>query len=191
MSALVVVTPPQNNLVVSVAEAKTHLRIESSFTDDDTYIANCISASVQSLEVYMNRKCLNQTLSLYLDSFPPKNVKMPFPIIGITSITSVTYLDNEGEQQTLSSDSYIVDLASVPQAITFIDTPEIQDRLSLDVHINFTCGYASANVVPDPIKQAVLIQTAFYYRTRTPTTDNSRLDSAEALVYPYKLLEFV
>ena len=191
MSALVVVTPPQNNLVVSVAEAKTHLRIESSFTDDDTYISNCISAAVQSLEVYMGRKCLNQTLSWYLNSFPFKDVRVQLPIIGVTAITGVTYMDENDEQQTLSNDCYIVDVASNTQAITFTEVPDIKKSLSLDVHINFTCGYENANKVPDPIKQAVLIQTAYYYRNRTPGNDNPRLDSAEALVYPYRLLEFI
>ena len=46
---------------VSVAEAKTHLRIDSSFTADDTYIETLISVATFAAENYMNLWIMSHT----------------------------------------------------------------------------------------------------------------------------------
>ena len=182
MEGLVLVTPPQTNLVVSVADTKQHLRIEADFTDDDTYIQNCIDTAVANLETYMNRHILNQSWRFILDIFP---LTIKFPVVGVTSVTSVTYTDINGESQELSNENYIADMYSAVQSITFVNPPS-----GSNVQINFNCGYIDTASVPMPIKQAIMVLAAFYYRNRLPLTDNVKLDTAEALVYPYRLLEF-
>ena len=55
---------------VSVAEAKTHLRIDSSFTADDTYIGTLIDVATLAAENYMNFWLMEQSWYLDIDSFP-------------------------------------------------------------------------------------------------------------------------
>ena len=55
---------------VTTAEVKTHLRIDSGFTDDDTYIDTLIESAQNVIETYLNRSITTQTLSLYLDRLP-------------------------------------------------------------------------------------------------------------------------
>ena len=53
---------------VTTAEAKTHMRIDSSFTDDDTYIGNLVTASQNMVEQITGRAITHQTLQLFLDN---------------------------------------------------------------------------------------------------------------------------
>ena len=50
---------------VTTAEVKTHLRIDSGFTDDDTYIDTLIESAQNVIETYLKRSITTQTLSLY------------------------------------------------------------------------------------------------------------------------------
>ena len=55
---------------VSVAEAKTHLRIDSSFTADDTYIETLINVATSAAENYTNLALMEQSWYLDIDAFP-------------------------------------------------------------------------------------------------------------------------
>ena len=67
MPSLVVKTPPAVE-PVSLAEAKAHLRVDT--TDDDALIQNLIRASRLSLETKYDVAMLTQSLVLGRDYFP-------------------------------------------------------------------------------------------------------------------------
>lgn len=119
---------------LTLAEAKTHLRLEESF--DDTYVTVLITAARQYIEKVCWRGLLLQTLELTLPSFrgedrfeliPPyvggANLNQPVPTmagrfkpyielvgghLAATPSIVVTYLDPSGVQQTLDSAAYVV-----------------------------------------------------------------------------------
>src|SRR6266581_3064757 len=140
--SLVVVAPPAAE-PVTLDEAKLHLRIIG--TDDDAYITGLITLSRQFVEKEQNRAFISQTLRQTCDSFPDlpnATLKFFIPTYSVESylaravslmsgplrlyrpplisVTSVTYLDQSGNLQTLAQNpaaglpGYIVDTDSEP-----------------------------------------------------------------------------
>jgi hypothetical protein len=87
-SGLQLVTPPTME-PVSVADAKKHSRI---FMDiDDNLVAGYISVARQRAESVMNRACLPQTWTLYLQTFPGRNQVTGYREFGINDYTKFNY----------------------------------------------------------------------------------------------------
>ncbi|MCA9312663.1 MAG: head-tail connector protein, partial [Phycisphaerales bacterium] len=86
------------------------------------------------------------------------------------SVTSIAYVDADGNNQTLDSAQYRVDTVSEPGRIE-LDTaytwPTTDDRLNA-VTITIVAGYASAAAVPAEAKHLVKFVAAHWYEHRGP-----------------------
>src|SRR6516164_232743 len=139
MRSLTLIKPPALE-PLTLAQLRAHLRIDATMTDDDALLTSYISAARHWAERYTNRAFFPQQWRLNLDHFPLSYEALPtvnpslrrdFPFyagywnqatIGlskprVTSIDSITYLDQTGATQTLDPSSYIADLASEPARI--------------------------------------------------------------------------
>jgi uncharacterized phiE125 gp8 family phage protein len=162
--ALVLVTGPTEE-PVSTAEAKAHLRVDGS--DDDSYIAALITTARMHVEAILRRALITQTWKLVLDSWPDEVLKLPKP--PLASVSSVTYLDENGESQTFSPDDYIVDTASEPGRLTLAKDASwpSEELYPLGaVNIQYVAGYADADAVPQAYKQAMLLLIGHFYENR-------------------------
>jgi len=92
---------------LTLAEAKLHLRVE--VTDDDVLIAQLIRAARQACEAYTNRTLVATIYELTLDAFPGE-IRLPRP--PLVEVSSISYVDASGVDQTLGTDVYTVDKAS-------------------------------------------------------------------------------
>ena len=122
---LTLVTPPTLE-PLTLAEATSHLRVD--LNDDDDLITDLITAAREYAETVTRRALLTQTWDLKLDAFPASSgtpVRLPFP--PLQSVTSIQYVDTNGDTQTWSSDDYIVDAPSGPQAVQGRITPAYQE----------------------------------------------------------------
>jgi uncharacterized phiE125 gp8 family phage protein len=104
------VTPPAN-LPITLAEAKDHLRIESTFTNDNAYIRSLIFVAMDQVESVLRRKLITQTWKAFYDCWP---TKWELPYGQLQSVTHVKYTDsggtvntdfNEGDEFTVDTDS--------------------------------------------------------------------------------------
>jgi hypothetical protein len=142
-AALKLLTPPAFE-PVSIALAKSHMRLNASFTADDALIAQYISAAREYCEDYTARAFLPQTYRYSLDQFPllpnsqyapgnpnivqpavnniwpldPSQWAMFLPRSPVQSVTSIVYADTPTTTQTLSPSTYIVDSDSEPARVT-------------------------------------------------------------------------
>lgn len=89
---------------ITTAEAMRHLRLDA----DDPYLDDLdayITAARQTVEQYLNASVAVQERTLVLDVFPAFMIDLPNgPLI---SVTSVTYVDTDGTEQTLDSGKYV------------------------------------------------------------------------------------
>jgi hypothetical protein len=152
---------------ISLALAKLHLRINASWTAEDTLISAFITAARQYAEKYMNRSFFPQTWELALDHFPWANwfsgttilaevrenwpfwsayldvlaIKLPYP--RALAVNSVVYLDSTSTPQTLSASTYALDVDSMPARLYPLynmSWPTQQAVLPGSVKVNFTAG---------------------------------------------------
>lgn len=148
---------------ISQAEAKLHLKV--SVTTDNDLIDDLIASATAWVEEYLDRQLMSATWYLYLDELYTKIDLNKCPI---TAITSIKYYDSDNAEQTLADTYYDEDLASEPSRIwrSYGETyPTTYERPNA-VTIEFTAGYATAALIPKPIKNAMLLHIAHNYENR-------------------------
>ena len=179
--ALELVTPPSVE-PISVAELK--LQVKTSSSAEDTLLAIYIAAARQAAEGELGRALIDQTWRLKLDQFGGVDaqgcaiteIRIPKP--SVRSITSVTYIDADGVEQTLAADQYVLDSLVSPGWLypaDGVEWPETDDALNA-VTITFVAGYgATAASVPAPIRAWILLTAAFLYGNREAMSADGRI----------------
>jgi uncharacterized phiE125 gp8 family phage protein len=155
---------------LTVAEAKAHLRVDH--TTDDSYIESLIKAARRTAEQFQGRAYITQTWKLYLDDFPHgKEIKLP--VAPVASVSSITYVDLNGDTQTWDSANYQVDTkAAIPRIVLspIVSWPNVEaDRVNA-VTITFIAGYGATSAsVPENTKHAIKLIISDMYQHREST----------------------
>lgn len=149
---------------VTLAQMKAHLRF--TWNNEDDLIATLITACRRHLEDYAGRAFITQTWTLKLDSFPCV-IEVPRPpFIGITSFT---YIDTNGDSQTVDSSLYTADSSSEPGRIFEAynqQWPTTRCQRNA-VTLTYTAGYgSSADDVPAEFKAAIKLFVAHLFKHR-------------------------
>jgi len=155
---------------VALADMKLHLKIETAEEDDDTLISTLISAATTYCQEFQHRSYVTQTRYQYYDSFPTMfHVSYP-PLI---SVTSIVYVDTDGDEQTLAADQYRVDIGNKPGRVTEaynVNWPDTRD-ITNAVVLTYSAGYGEAADVPDVIKAAIKLLVGHWYEHRESVSD--------------------
>jgi len=153
---------------VSVSEAKDYLRIDSAI--EDPVVASLILAARLHIEGALDIAMLSQGWSLFLDCWP-EDGRVPIPLGPLKSVDAVKVYDADDAAQTVSPETYVVDLSSlrprlVRQGGALWPRP---GRAANGIEIALTAGYGDTpDKVPQPIRQAVLMLAAHWYGEREP-----------------------
>lgn len=185
---LTIVTKP-TEYPLTLAEAKNHLRIDADQTGDDALIDGLVAAATTHAENYLGRALCSQTWKLLLDCFE-NCIRLPLP--PLQSITSVKYLDTSGTEQTLATSVYrTLGVGSEGEGAIERDYGQVWPStysVSEAVRITFVAGYANAGVVPQVIKQAMLLHLTALYEMREPS--KGEWGTYDALMLPMKVWGF-
>lgn len=156
-----VVTVVPTSEPVTLAEAKTHCKVDGS--DSDGELNRMISSARVFVEAYCGTALGSQTQVLRCSSFCDF---IDLPIAPISAISSITYLDASGAEQTLSTDVYEGVLIGLEPSIRLkINQSWPSVRCASDaIRVTVSAGYAS---VPDPIKHAMLLLIATWFDSRS------------------------
>jgi uncharacterized phiE125 gp8 family phage protein len=184
------VTPPAA-LPVLLEEVMEHLRLDPLDEAEQALISGYIAAAVSHVETTLNRYLLNTVVETTLPCFPVRAIELRGRV---QSVTSITYLDLEGVEQTVDPDAYRVNTASEPgrvyQKVGYF-WPTTLDQEDA-VTVRYTSGYgATPETIPQGIKQAVFLLVSLWYEQRLPVvlgTSVSALPfSVECLLAPHKV----
>ena len=153
---------------VTLAEAKAHLRVDTSA--DDTLIASLIVTSRLNVEAAVGLALITQSWSYFLDAWS-RGPALRLPLRPVQSIAAVRLYDDSGVVTTLGPDTYLLDGAGSPArlvrkgALAWLKP----GRVANGIEVAFTAGYGNAAAdVPGPIRQAILLLTAHWYDHRSP-----------------------
>ncbi len=140
---------------VSVADIKSHLRIEDD--EEDTLIGEYGDSAERAVEAELGIGLFVQTLVLRMDRFPTEAIILPRP--PLTSVTSVTYTDTDGNSQTWASSKYTANTFTTPGEIVraYGESWPATRSIPNAVVVTYVAGYASTSVLPAMIKTAVLL----------------------------------
>lgn len=162
MSSELVTAPSREP--VDVPTMKRHLRYTDN--DEDVTIAEYISAARQYAEEYQWSALMTQTRRIYLCDLCSPIVLPRAPTLAVASIT---YVDTNGDTQTLSSSLYVVDTFKKPgQVIPAYNAtwPAVREFRNA-VTVTYTCGYGTTpSSVPFHTRQAIKLMVADWFYNR-------------------------
>lgn len=165
---------------LTAAEAKTHLRVDTS--DDDTYIATLIVAARKWVEEMGNLALITQTIAQKFDCFSANAGYIELAKSPVQSISSIAYVDENGDTQTWASANYQVDIVSEPARIMpvyGVSYPSTRVQLA-PVTITYIAGFGAAGSnVPAPIIHAMKLLIADMYEAR----ENQPRQGRPAMLY--------
>lgn len=183
---------------VTLTEAKDHCRV--AIAEDDGLIAGYILAARNYLEEISGRAFLTQTWDATFDGDWPwlydidthrhsrliQLLKSP-----VQSVTSVTYVDSTGATQTLASNQYVVDTASLIGNIYpayGVTWPSVRCQRAAII-VRFVAGWT--NNFPDSLRHALLLLVGHWYENRESVvigqTPSELPMSVASLVAPYRV----
>ncbi len=150
--------------VLTLADAKAQLRVDSDITEDDTLIEALVAQATDYAEKRTRQPLLTQTWTAFTDRFCDLMELKP----NLQSIDSVKYIDADGVLQTLDTSVYNTDTQSLVGAIYRAygqSWPTVRCERHA-VQIEFTCGYESADKIPDTLISAVKLLITDWYEYR-------------------------
>lgn len=174
-------TAPSTEPVTST-EVKAHLRVNNA--DSDTYIADLTTSAIAQAEEITGRALITQTWAVIFDSWS-EMIACGLPFGELQSVSSIKYNDEDGDEQTVSTDDYLVYGIGTDEGKIIIhsdsdfDYPDLYEKDPITV--TFVCGYGNADDVPDMIKTAIklLVESVFH--------DVDTEKAVESHLMPYKL----
>jgi uncharacterized phiE125 gp8 family phage protein len=183
-------TEAPDEMPVTLAEAKAHLRVDH--TEEDDLILSLVQAATDHLDGtrgILGRCLVTQTWVQAFDGWATA-LRLPFP--DVQSVT-VTYRGADGVTQTVESDDY--DLLSdwlgcFVELKGEFSRPELMTGRAV-VSVEMTVGFGDAGDVPKPLKSAILLHVGTLYDHRATLSERVSPNMAfEALVSPYRRVRF-
>ena len=153
---------------VSLAEAKSHLRIDPDFDADDLYIMGLISAARYHVETVSDRTLIRSQWQIKLDAFPSWDIELPRPPITTGDIV-VTYIPSDGVYSPVPFTDFRQDRDSTPAVIRpqWNRTWPPCRGAENDVTVTYWAGYGdSGRSVPPPARHAILLLVGGWYANR-------------------------
>ncbi|KMQ75298.1 head-tail connector protein [Marinobacter subterrani] len=172
--------------MITLQEAKSHLRIEPEFVEEDALIESLISAAILSLEHQTGRAFRDREETLILDRWE-QPVRLPW--WPVQAINEITYFDADGVQQTLPG--YSLDLRTIPATLTPYPNetwPEAKQRPQA-ITIKVQVGMQE---LPEDLKRAALLLIGNLYENREAVVVGTIVATlpmaVDFLIQPYRIL---
>lgn len=177
---------------VQLSQAKLHCKIDQSAEDD--LLVEMIRTARMEAEAITARALITQTLEFVMDCFPPLGFELPRG--KAQSITSVTYVDDQGVMQTLTGSGYLLDDASDPSWLfPAFDTCWPTTRaIPNAVRVRYVAGYGdTGEYVPEPITQWMKLRIGAFDKFREAWSEGKPIERnafVDGLLDPYRLVRF-
>lgn len=169
---------------VTLAEAKTHLRV--TFTDDDVEIYRMITRARKYIENYCNISIVLQRIQVVANICGCWD--LPYgPVVDIETVENRELYNGSGPLVYVpATGDWFIDGDNFDSENTqHIST---RDRFYPDNRTRIT--YTAGGYCPDDLKAAILAQLAFMYEKRGDTGE-SKCDEALELAAPFRVLRWI
>lgn len=165
-------------------QAYAHLRIDTfgspQESDDDLWLSEIgIPGARQWCEQYLGLSVAQQTIELATNSFPGSWFELPFG--PVESIVSVTYVDENGADQTMPPGDYEVDQFSEPPRLILAygaEWPAARNSTN-SVRVRYVTGFSlpgdspQSHSLPPAIRSAMLLVLGHFYENREDATTSA------------------
>lgn len=188
MAELILGTAPANE-PVSITEAKAHLRVD--IDDDDTLIDGLVSAARQAFEEINGRSLFTTTWKLVMDRWPTRDLYFVLPRPPLASVTSISYVDTDGNTTVWDAANYVVETLRTPGRVHLAENatwPTATLRQASPITVTYVAGWANVTDIPRRYKQAILLLVGHWYESREAIVVSGVVPRAIPLAYESLLL---
>lgn len=163
-------TVPPADPLISLDDAKAHVGA-SDYDEVDDFLTELVEAATAHIETPagVGVALVTQTWRATLDHLPSS---FSIPLGPVQSITSITYVDRDGQTQTLDPSSYHTDFDRHPALVAFIK-PRPTDLANIPgaVKVTFVAGYGDPADVPANIRHAARLLIGEWFRNREASSE--------------------
>jgi len=159
----------------NIADGSLGVGAPTTNTTDDPWITMMIRSATKSAEAITRKTMLTASLTYVLDGW---TAVIYLPKSPVQSVTSITYVDENGTTQTLASDQYRTDFVSEPARITpayDVTWPTVRSVTNA-VTVTYVAGYGAAADVPAGIKNWMLIRIKHYWDNRSAVVTGNSIE---------------
>ncbi len=169
---------------VTLAEVKRQLFLSASDTSSDYELADRIQAAREQWQHDTDSYLMSQTVSVNVDRFCGRTIDLSGR--PIQSITHVKYYDSNDTLQTFASSNYSLNAPEREVVLKWSSSwPTTSIRWDA-VTVTYLAGYATAALVPQIAKQAMLLLITYnHFGNRGDNDRQNDLRSYESLVRRY------
>lgn len=183
---LSIITPPTVE-PVTLEEGKAQVNYTAD--DRDEYLTSLIVAATRHVEKVLDLSLMARTYRLTLDAFSDY---IELPRGPVQSVTSVGYVDADGETQTAATSLYSTDLASSRQWIvrnSGESWPATLDGVNA-VTVEYVAGYDTLPAELADLKHAILLLVGWWFSQREAVNVGNIVNEVplafDALIQPYR-----
>lgn len=181
-------TPPAS-LPVTLDEIKAQLFI--SFADYDDSLNMYLAAATDHLDGFtgiLGRCMVQQVWTMPATAWQPA---VPLPFSDVSTVI-VSYLDTDGNSQTVDADSYSLVKTSTGSQVLFnskFAPPPVNQFAAEPISFDMVCGYGDPAEVPSALKLAIMQLAAHWYENRAAVSDLTLSETplaVDRLIAPYR-----
>lgn len=180
---------------ITAEDLRKHLRLPHNL--EDAYLSAVAQAAREHAEQVTGRQLLTATWEARTSCFPAGGWELPKP--PLLGVTSLKYLDDNGDEQTVATTVYRVETFEGPNprrgrvTLAYGQSWPTGRFLPGSVKLRYTAGYgASAAAVPAGIRQAILLMGAEMFQRRSEVTVGTIVTpntlASERLLSPFRNL---
>lgn len=166
--------------LVTAEQAREWCRADSS---DDAFLKGLIPTARGLAEAATGRTLCEKTLVYRADSFPTgRTINLEHP--PLLSVTSIEYIDVNGDLQPLSDDKYTVDIYSSPGRIVLNQYESWPDTQSAPnaLKITYQAGYTE---LPAELRDGIRFLIAHMFSHREPMTGKTNVKEIPENLLPF------
>ncbi|KQS45917.1 hypothetical protein ASG38_15010 [Flavobacterium sp. Leaf359] len=172
-----------DNLVVTLAQAKKHLKVDADFTEEDDLIETYIGSAQANAEGYIGKAVGSQRLVIVIPGFE----SVIFAASLNDTVEKVEYYpDGDDSMETLSEESYSLRKHGLEaQELKFRDPLPALSVRDDAVKVTIKRGF-SASDCPKPIKQAIHLMVGDSYERREDRGEIGYNSASASLMRQYR-----
>jgi len=159
-------------LPASVADLKSHLRIE--YSDLDAMLAQKLKSATEEVETYIEASIIWRDWTATLDAWPTvdtdgtTDIVLPNP--PVQSVTAIKYQDADDVEQTLSGSDYRLSTKAGNAVISPTSSWPTVYEASGVITVQYIAGFAqSYPQVPPALREAIILRAATRFSIATET----------------------
>lgn len=161
-----VITPPAGSLI-TLPELRLQCHIDDDNTAEDALLTVYLEGARAYCQHYTGCAIGSQMIELAVDAFPISAIDLP--ILPVTAVISIKYIDASDVEQTLSSTLYTVDDYSSQRHWVLPKSGSawpIAQAVANAVKVRFVAGD-----LPGPVKSAMLLLVGESFKNREASVD--------------------